>query len=629
MVNDKDFSKETLVEYNELVKNKVTALELLIENYLRDGDSNIDATKVVARLQTEFFALDRNESSIKPVDAWEQDDINIPECVNTALPEVVPGKYSSFALIKNTDSCELEFPLDDDYSSAIGPFELNDIPDITLLTHYKKLEDKLGVSVEQDYVGTKSKYKRNFVKQAIIKIKNTALFLTNKTLNFKGIFKGKISLRAKYESYTLSNIEKLAKAYDMVLKVSVANHAKNYKNNKYDIKITKDIKFAARIFAEILMSRVYDLKNIKNNKTLEKCLWLQFANTLNKYNFNAEQLYIITSLGTDATEEVCKTLGLTKENIMERMLKLGYTYEYIPENIKSALVEAKQKDFSMYSVATPEKATEPLTSVHGLDLGIAKGGDKVPVTETSDETKEVTAISDKTTEVEETTTAIEKAEMPPQIKEQSVDKVVDSLVIKYLATHGTALAEKVNSGKFKGKKLEVANAELKLFNLILSYYVQAVNARAMSVKNDGTYNENDISKAKFITKQILQKRAEFSKVIASADLERPEGQKSSAFVNAVCKKLYKKSTRACFAEYINGGIEYCLKNDFVKSDMPDDEEVESLLEESAKTLDETDSEMGKTDYVPNFTIVDEGAPAKSELKPNFIIIDENADSKQK
>ena len=63
-----------------------------------------------------------------------------------------------------------------------------------------------------------------------------------------------------------------------------------------------------------------------------------------------------------------------------------------------------------------------------------------------------------------------------------------------------------------------------------------------------------------------------------------------------------------------------------KQQEPNETEINALLESASRVLDDSKTEE-KTDYVPNFVIVDEGEPPKSELKPNFVFVSDKEQTK--
>ena len=632
MIKDSDFTTDTLGELDRLVKNKENAFDLLIKNLRENGLTDVDSTKVVGRLQTQYIAENRKDGDLRTIEDWDQKEYYEPNEVNDDIPAVIKGRYSSFALLKIDDSTELSFPLLEDYSSIYQPFAKKSFSDASFATNISNLVNKLGVVVKQNDLYKFSIYKRGFVNSAIIKVKNKVLSLFKKPVKVVGLFSGKISLKTKINNYVMSNVEKITKIYDFILNVAIKAEAKNFKEQMGDK--AKEIKYVARLFADVLMARVNDLGNINNNKKLEKCLWLQFANALNKYNFDSNQLKLITELGVKATVTTCKNLGITKEKIIERMNALGYVYTCVPSNEQQALTEIKQKDYSVYSQASAERKEEQ-------DLSFAKTSLKNETkeqVETQTEVKKETKQETKTEKQEQEAKAgqnqtpykkeIVVSQERAQVKKSTIEKMIDKAVIKFLADQGTKNAENINALKVKGKKLKVAETELNLYILMLSYYVQATSAKPMSVKNDGTFNESEISKAKLIVKALIYKRQELVEKTLNCKTKKSETQSTTAYINSVCKSLCNENVRDYFLKLIRHCVAYCVKMQFDngKQQEPNETEINALLESASRVLDDSKTEE-KTDYVPNFVIVDEGEPPKSELKPNFVFVSDKEQTK--
>ena len=613
MINNFDFTTETLGELDGLVKNRENAFDLLLKNLKENGFTDVDSTRVVARLQTQYIAENRKAGDLKTKEDWDQKEYYEPNEVNDNIPEVTNGKYSSFALVKVDDSTELNFPLSEDYSSIYEPFEAKSFSDVSLATNISNLVEKLGLIVKQNDLYKSSVYKHGLVGRTFAKVKNQALRIAKKPASIVGRFSGKISLKTRINNYEISNVEKIAKIYDFILGVAIKNESKNFKKQMGNK--SKEIKYVARLFADVLMARVNDLGNVNNNKKLEKCIWLQFANALNKYNFDSNQLKVITDLGLQATLSTCKSLGINKEKIVERMKALGYIYTCVPSDELQALTEIKQKDYSVYMQNKfGKKYEEPeLTFVRTINQTASKDDraklDKIV------ETKQNIDTINNSNSIQKT-----KGQARAQVKKHTVEKMIDKSTIKFLADQGTKIAEKINVSKVKGKKLKIAQAELNLYNLILSYYVQATNAKQMSVKNEGTYNENEISKAKAIAKALIIRRKDLAEKISCCDLQKGN-QSSTAYINSVCKSLCNQSIREHFVKIIKGCVEYCIKTQFDTNEnsSSEEKEIDEILESANEYLTNVEK-AEKTDYVPDFIIVDKGEPPKSELKPNFVFV---------
>lgn len=602
MIKNNDFTPETKSEFLNLVKDKTTAFDFLVNNYNSEEPLDIDSNKIVTRLQTQYVTEDRNEESLRTKDEWDQNEFYQPNEVNVDIAQVTPGKYSSFALLKPNYNFKIDFPLDDDYATDNALFNNGAFSDSSLLVYLQLFKDKMGINISQNNVLKTTTYKHSFARKAVVKVQNTVLKMCKKPLKVTGLFAGKISLRTQYSTYQISNVEKLARIFDAVLGVACKNEAKAYK--KQMGKKNKEITFASQVFADILMSRVNDLQDLANNKKLEKCYWLQFANTLNTFGFNAEQLKLVTEIGAKSASKVCQELGISKNKIVAKMIALGYTYNVVPANEMEALLCAKQKDYSIFEEqdSTKEQADTETVNVDVNTENVA----------------EDTAMEDDDN--------VSFKEEGTRVRKSTAEKIIDKSVVKYLADQSTKLAEKINQGKFKGKKLQTAIEEQRLTNLILSYYVQTVNAKPMSVKNDDTYNENEISQAKITVKGICFKRDELVNEVISRD--KKVDQKASTFVNIVSKEKYKKTARDYFVGLVKSCINYFVNKDYkANKKSKDAEETAKLLESGARLLESAKLEAGKSatetkDELSNTKTV-EDKESKTDYVPNFVIVDNN------
>lgn len=620
MVKDIEFSSDTLKQISHLINERKNAFDLLKDNL--EGKSKLDYTDIVSRLQVQYFALDRNRENVLTKEEWFNDGFNNTFKVNEAISPITKNnEYSSFALIEPSDDMLLHYPLDDDYIALVGPFAIKDGKEYTEFQFEKELNNiqtKLGIKVLQSNKLSFSKFKQNFVKNAIIKIKNKFLKLCKKE-PVQTTYYGKIYLRSNIEGFVPSYVDRVAKIYDYILKVSVSKFAKKYKtkNNK---KLPKSIQFASRIYANILMSRVLDLNDVSNNIKLEKCLWLQFANVLNKYCFDSSELKAITKLGLEAAIQTCKDLGITKNQIVAKATKIGFVYDCVPQNEHEAFLRVKERDYSIYSENSNLKNKE--------QDNVNKSSKEENITSFAKKSNEsVNTTTKKKLSGEQELKEIVKTEKANNsVKESSVAKMVDKAVVNFLATQGTNLAEKINSGKISAKKVELTNAQLNLYNLVLSYYVQASRSKPMSVKNDCNYNENEISKAKLIAKALISERANLIADATSGKYEKGDNQTSRAYINSICKIKTNSTVKEFFTKLIKLSIKHFTE---VKKTTITDSEVSDLnyIEGKAEELKNVD--------VPNFVLVDETLSSLNETatdndyKPNFIIIDENAKEETK
>lgn len=608
MVKDLELSSETRAEISNLINNKQDAFDMLREIY--NDENAFDYSEIVSRLQAQFFAYDRNRQNILTAQEWKNDGFNNTFQVNDAIAPITSNQYSSFALVEPSDELLLHYPLDDDYIALVGPFAIKDQTEYTEQNFNKELaniQQKLGIVVKQSGKLSVSTFKQSFVKKAILKIKNSFYKLCKKQDKIKTLYSGKINLNTNVDGIQPSYVDRIAKVYDYILKSSVKDVIKNYKNGK---KLPKEHLFVARIYANILMSRVLDLKDLSNNKKLEKCLWLQYANNLNKYCFSSDELKLITTIGLEAAAKTCKKLGISTSKIVTKATLLGYEYDCVPQDERIALLMARQKDYSKYS----EQAAE------------ARSQKEQFTQKQSSETKQDN--SNKNANVH-----FSADKKTAEVKQSTVSKMVDQAVVKCLSTQGTNLAEKINQNKVKGKKLTKATSQLNLYNLALSYYIQASRSKPMAVKNNGQYNENEISKAKLIAQALIHQRQNLIDTVANNSSLKKEDQTSRAFVNEVCSEIYSDNVSKYFAKLVKGSVEY-FTNEKAKNSTKEEQTEDiysSLLESLGNQLDES------LEYVPDFVMIDQpqsqeqktqDAEEETTYKPNFIIIDENVSNSE-
>lgn len=657
MIKKEQLTPEALDELNKLSKGN-NAFDLLVKNFYTNGEGELAFKDVVARLQAQYFDLSSNEDSLKTTSGWNQNEYNEPNEVNHVIPAIVSGKYSSFALKDIHEDFEINYPLDTDYAVSGMPFADTDIATTQLNLAYRLLSQKLGVEVAESGVATTSTYKtpNKIFAGAVLKVKNLFLKLAKKPQLESNIFKGKITLQSKVGGYGVSNVEKLVKAYDLVLKKSIERDAKQIKQQTKK-KVSPEIKYAARLFADILMTRVNDMGNIKNNQIAEKSLWLQFSNVLNRYGFHSQELSQITELGSMAVANTCVNLGITKEKVVERMTRLGFTYTAVPQDISQALLKAKEKDYEKYNDVqeTQDTPTVGITPNFVVSEDVNTNGiqREFPIimpgrTNATNQNNNTTALTEVTTDLVDTT-----QEQLQNIKASTVEKNVDKLIVKFLADVTTTLADKIESGKLKGKKLAKAEAQLRLYNLTLAYYVQATHKKAMSVKGD--YTESEISKAKQLVVGLLNQKKQVANMISTSDITRQENQTSTSYMNAVCKQNLNYTLREYFLKLIKGCVDYCIDQQFGKNGAkPNNEDIndeilslvgniESEEENDDVAVDETETQTevnSNSDLIKKPPVeqlemdlgfptceqleldIEKLTPKETEYVPNFVFVNE-------
>lgn len=351
-------SQKAKKEVENIVNNKENAIDMLVNNYY--GKKTCSGENIVSRMQVQFFALNPSLSTLQTEgkDGWWQKEAYEPNTVNTNVFPLIEtettedkwGKqyYSSFALKELNGTYSLRYPLDDDYTSNTSPFMGDEMNTANYNMLVRQVEKSLGVKIVDGKVSSLNLYKRSLYVLATTKIKNTALKLVGKLEKVATAFKGKLTLANKSKSnYKYTNIEKTVKIFDELFKVGITKQTK-YAKKEYKKSISKDIQFASRLFADILMSRITSYGDVSINKKVEKCLALQFSNVLNRNNFSSSDLKLITDMATNTVVDTCKRMGYTKEKIVQKMTLNGYVYSDMPSSEKDALLMAHEKDYSAY-----------------------------------------------------------------------------------------------------------------------------------------------------------------------------------------------------------------------------------------------------------------------------------------
>lgn len=634
MINNDTYTSEFQNEFLDLIQGGETAFDMLVKN-CNEENYDLNSSNLVSRLQAQYVTSPKQS---KTIEDWDQNEFYQPNEVNNDICAVVPGKYSSFALLKVFDNFKTDFPLDDDYTTNKDVFNNNAFSDSSLETYIQLFKSKLGIKISQSTVVEKTIYSHNFINRAVVKIKNKFLKMLKKQEKAQGMFTGFIMLKTKHNSYSISNVEKLAKIFDAILAVATKKEAVAFK--KQMGKRNKEITFASQLLANMLMSRVHDLQDINNNKQLEKCFWLQFANTLNRYGFSSEELKLITEIGTKSVVSTCQKMGITKNKIVSKMIELGYNYSVVPADETQAFLNIKLKDYFAFASTNVEvDKTASLNILKGVNVerksnenpkieNIAVTNELIKV-DGSRKADEEKAREQKADEKNANSSNVGKDSFKKdnnQVKKTSITKMVDKAIIKYLADNSTKLGDKINQGKLKGKKLAVGEAQLRLQNLILTYYVQASSSKPMNIKNEEQYNESEISKAKAVVKGVVSQRNNFAEKISA--FKKPENQGVVTFVNAICKSNANMTLRELFVGKIKACVEYCLASQFgsnKKKSQKNDDAVK-LLYEGQKLLDSfdnlTDVEYNKnTEYEYDFAVVEENKEQEAYV-PNFVIIEE-------
>ena len=344
-------SDEAKAEFVKLVKNKESAYDMLLGNYL--SYNTYSYGDISSRLQIQYFALNLNIKNVqtKGINGWQQYEVNQP---NQVARNIIPllnvensrgmleKYYSSFAVKEVENNYKLRYPLDDDLTESISPFVREKMNNNTYNQMVEKIKNGFGITINNVSIDLGNNI--GFAQNARDKFKR--LFSKEEENSYSGIIT--IADRTK-KGYEYSNIEKLIKIYDEVAEITINKNMQSYKD-KLSIKITPDIKFAARVFATLLLSRITDYNNPEINAKAEKCLWLQFANIINRAEFSSNQLTEVTELGSNVASTIVEKLGYTKDEIVEIMEQNKYSYDIQPSNTKEALLYATESNYDKYIV---------------------------------------------------------------------------------------------------------------------------------------------------------------------------------------------------------------------------------------------------------------------------------------
>ncbi len=389
-------------ELYALVSQRENAVDMLVKNYT--GEAKYNYIQISNRMQIQYFALNPREDSLQSngKDGWWQNEAYEPNSIaegvfpmketKASSDEVSKRYFSSFALKELSKKHTLRYPLVDDFTSIMSPFVGKDMPD-SLYAHFiSEIQSKLGLKVINGRVPSMELYRHSISSAVIVKVKNTALKLLRKPQVAIASFGGELFLANRTRgNHIFANAEKVTKIYDELFRVSISKSIKKNTKKRKKVKISKELKFASRLFANILMARIQDFGNPEINKNVEKCLSLQFANLINRMEFSSDELKLITILGTNATADLCANLGITRETIIQRMILNGYVYDNIPKDVKEALIFVKEKDYQKYETKIFETAQENETML--LTPGIGKPQDGEAEQPQTENTENITSAN--------------------------------------------------------------------------------------------------------------------------------------------------------------------------------------------------------------------------------------------
>lgn len=346
---NKTITTQTKKDAQEYLSKNQSAFRLLVQNYKQEQE--VSLIDFVKRLQTEYALKDGEEDFTRTAREIEQEEYHLPNDLNYEIDPVSAGRHSSFALKEVDDYYELRYPLAIDYATKLKNFTANDITDEAYNQEIKFLKDTFGIKVDENSANLKSYTKSNAFAVVKNKFKNAFLKLTKKNTSCVGIFDTKVVLKSSQANYKISKVEKLTKIYDLMFKKLINKQAKILKKES-KIKVSRDVKFGARLFADLLFARIknYGKDNV-NNKNLERSIMLQFSNLANRANFSSLDFKKIVHMGTQAAENMADLCGYSSKYVKNRMLELGFTYQTEPENIRQALLEVMENPAYLKTLA--------------------------------------------------------------------------------------------------------------------------------------------------------------------------------------------------------------------------------------------------------------------------------------
>ena len=566
-------SKKAKEDLRALVVDKQAGFDMIVANYM--GKNECNALDVTSRLQLQYFLVNPqiNHLQSNGMNGWWQNESYEPNEVAEGLEPVVDTTdnngegerlFSSYALKQIPNKYSLSYPLDNDYTEPVPPFKGAEMPATAYQSILKKLEENLGVKVFDGKYSTLNIYRRCLVNLAITKVKNAFYRLTRNLDKVKTSFKGSLLLAQKSaDGYEYSNIERVVKIHDELFRVAIAKDVRDLrKENKG--KITKDVKFASRLFADILMARATDFGNKETNKKVESCLFLQFSNVLNRANFNSQQLKLITELGASVVCDTCKQNKMTKESVMHAMMQNGFEYTSVPKTMKEAFLLAKDKAYEKFATNTDEqenKTEEPKKQKVSKKKVIKKGNIfeeyaknkdiKLPEIPVAGKLPELPNASDmlllsagtnknnalvpyvrgELQNIEQETITHEE----PKVNVKAVERVIDKAVIKLLSGRAVSVVRHLDThdyaavgGKEKGTKTA------RLFANVLAYYQNKTTSKRRDANRDGSEYKN----AREITAQLIALKKKFLEFFAERD-DIKDSEKYETYVNRVFREMTK------------------------------------------------------------------------------------------
>ncbi|MBO7526792.1 MAG: hypothetical protein J6T74_02725, partial [Clostridia bacterium] len=522
-------------------------------------------------LQVQYFALNPDINSAQSNDTvgWQQNEEYQPcEIATDVTPllvinnrhGVVKNYYSSFALKEIGKRSALRFPLIDDYSKDHYPLTNANME----FREYNRLTDLIlkRFSIKINHVSNDSEIETKGKKDGILSA--SANYSNKIIVNIADFSKN----GTRY-----SNIEKLIKIYDAIAGSFAIKELEAIKGKTKET-IKEDVLHAARIFAVILLSRCTDYDNAENNALAEKCLWLQFANFINRGELTSVQLSIVTELGVNTAVGIATSLGLTTESIKEVMEQNGYSYVNEPTDIREALLFATESDYQKYTMPIADNYAR----CDKERIGIAINDDKQQVHVTSSELNEarntilqLTAGGSPKNGNLLSAPNVNTALIPllPQTSEQSdenigfefnknairqstIDKTLDEMIRKAISDRAISIARHISSGDYSefGGKENCEKACSFLSNVLVFFQYLQVSKRREKILRAENY-----SLAQRFAIELNNIKINISDQILELNnlIKKEDNEKLMTYINRAYKEITrsKDSIRDGFKKMIN------------------------------------------------------------------------------
>jgi len=473
-------SDSSRVEFARLIKNKENAYDLILKNYLNSEKSLYSYSDISSRLQIQYFALAPNILNVQTrgIQGWLQNETGQPnEVADGIIPLIeltndrgrIMQYYSSFATKEVENKFGLRYPLVDDHTNPVSSFDGASMPGNIFNQVINLFKDRFNIQIE---VGDDTSKKSLFHKYGLSvspKCISGTIYLDSKTPN----------------GYKYSNVEKLVRVYYEVASAVAERNINSFKIQTKQ-KFSKDMQFASVLFATLLLSRVSEYENPEINAIVERCLWLQYANVINRAEMSPAQLNVVTELGATTAAEMVEKLGLSVDAIKEIMEQNDYSYAIEPTNIKEALLYATEASYVKYAkpmydnivefyqnqsgksgpyktrmdnevneileLAGPESTAELSSDIAGLlNSGVAQieAGSRIQLLPDGDGSDSMRSLTDRSFLTSQSTSQnIEEKVIgfnKNSVRANTVDKILDEMITKAISDRAISIARHIGA----------------------------------------------------------------------------------------------------------------------------------------------------------------------------------------